>query len=154
MGKAVAHVLIFALEGHCFALPAEHVVRALRSVAVTPLTDAPELILGAIDLAGELLPVVDLRRRLGFAPRPLRLSDRLLVVRAGERQAVFPVDEIREVFPLAPGQLLAPACLGEGGAGVAGVIRYGESLVLVEDLARLLQAVPCGREWQAGQVQA
>ena len=47
------------------ALALEDVVEVVRMVAVTPIPDSPPWLLGAVDVRGDVVPVIDLRTRLG-----------------------------------------------------------------------------------------
>ena len=57
------------------------VERVLRAVELTIIPDAPLPFSGAIDVAGQIIPVLDLRRRFALPPRELRLGDHLVMVR-------------------------------------------------------------------------
>lgn len=51
------------------ALSLGNVIEVVRMVEVAPVPDAPAWLAGAVDVRGELLPVVDLRTRLGHPRR-------------------------------------------------------------------------------------
>ncbi len=130
-------VVILEVASRRFGLPAEDVVRVLRVVAITPLPRAPEIVVGVVDLAGEILPVVDLRRRLGLETRPVRLSDVLVAARTGRRTVALLVDAAPDVVttpPPATGD--GPALPGDG--LIAGAVTLPDGLVLVQDLGLLL----------------
>jgi chemotaxis signal transduction protein len=63
------------------ALPLEDVVEVVRMVAVAPVPDTPPWLLGAVDVRGELLPVIDVRQRLG-CPRRDPTPGMVLVIAA------------------------------------------------------------------------
>ena len=69
-------VLLFTLEGQRYALPLEDVRELVRAVRLTPLPRAPAVVEGLLNLRGELLPVLDLRRRFRLPARRLSASDR------------------------------------------------------------------------------
>lgn len=97
-GEKILQVVTFRLETRCYAVPLFVVNSIQRMVAVSPLPAAPEWMAGVIDIRGSVVPVVNLRSRLGHPPRPFAIEDRLLVVeRRGRRMALI-VDEVMEVL--------------------------------------------------------
>jgi purine-binding chemotaxis protein CheW len=127
---AVVEPLVgFKLDGRRWALALGAAERAVPMVAIAPLPDAPEGVQGAINVHGEIVPVLDLRGRLGLAPREPDPGDQLLLVRAS-RLVALPVDEVDGVLELATdaGELLPRA----------GVAVLPDGLVTVYDLESLL----------------
>ena len=98
-------MLLFTLEGQRYALPAEDVRELVRAVRLTPLPRAPDVVEGLLNLRGELLPVLDLRRRFRLPPRPLSPSDHFIVAQAGPRRVALRVDRAEGLLALEPGKL-------------------------------------------------
>lgn len=93
-------LIVLELDGRPFALPVGQVNEVLRMVAITPLVDAPAWIPGVVNVRGEVIPVVDLRTRLGLEPHPYGLDTPIFVVTVfGRRMAVVP-DAAVEVLEL------------------------------------------------------
>ncbi len=77
-------------------------IRRIREV-VTPLEihhvpRAPESIEGVVDLRGDVVPVVDVRRRLGIAPEPYTRKTKFLIAHVGSRLVALVVDGVSEVL--------------------------------------------------------
>lgn len=132
------------LDALRIALPLHLVDRVLRAVDVHPAPASGGCLLGAVDVAGELVPLYELRKLLGLPPRglPLRLDDRIVLVRAPLRcglvvDAVAGTVDARELALGGEFSLQA--------AGVRGLARGPEGVLLVQDLRRLLaleRAIP------------
>lgn len=58
--------VIFRLDGQCYGLPVDETYEMLVVPEVTALPQAPEYLRGMINLRGQVMPLVDLRRRLGL----------------------------------------------------------------------------------------
>jgi chemotaxis signal transduction protein len=58
-----------------FGLPATHVREMADMPKVTRVPDTPEYVLGLITLRGQVIPAVDLRRRMGYPTMDQDLSD-------------------------------------------------------------------------------
>lgn len=131
-------LVVFALDDQRYALPLARVKRSIRVVAITPLPEAPEIVLGVIDLGGEVIPAIDIRKRFNHPPRDIRLSDQLIVATTGKRTVALLVDETKAVIEASP-ESYAPAGGILPGLGlVDGAIKLEDGLVLIHDLERLL----------------
>ncbi|ACH39044.1 scaffold protein CheW associated with MCPs of class 40H [Citrifermentans bemidjiense Bem] len=132
------HLLIFALEGQRYALPVSAVVRVVRAAALTPLPKAPEIVLGILDLQGEIIPVINLRKRFRLPERPIGCDDQFLVVRTSNFPVALAVDNTQEVVQLDPDAVVEPEDIVRGTDYLSGVTRNEGGLVLIHDLDTLL----------------
>jgi purine-binding chemotaxis protein CheW len=132
-------LLIFTLDEQSYALRLAAVERVVRAAAITPLPQAPQIVLGVLDLQGQVIPVIDLRRRFGLPTRDLRTSDQFVVARAGELTVALVVDGTRDVLDAGAEVMVAPdQVLSAGLDFLEGVTRTADGLVLIHDLASLL----------------
>ncbi len=92
-------LLCFELAGETHAIGVERVREIVRFRALTPMPRVPAEILGVISLRGEIVQILDLRRRLGAAPAVPNRSSRIIVLHgdAGEVTGLL-VDAVREVI--------------------------------------------------------
>ncbi len=126
--------LLFTIEQRRFAIELAAVRRVLRMVEITPLPDAPGRLAGVLNLHGEILPVVDLRRSCGLPPRAFLPSDQLLIATANDRPLALPIDAAEGVYQL-PEAELAPL---DRAALAQGMTAFGSEIVLLCDPGRLL----------------
>jgi purine-binding chemotaxis protein CheW len=131
-------LVVFSLDDQRYALPLTRVQRALRVVAITPLPNAPSIVLGIIDLGGIVIPVVDVRRRFNHPPRDVRLSDHLVIAEAGKRTVALLVDETKGVIEAAPGSFAPAEEIVPGLGLVDGAMKLADGLILIHDIERLL----------------
>jgi purine-binding chemotaxis protein CheW len=136
---------LFSIEGRRYALGIDVVERVVRAVAVTPLSDGPEVVLGVINLHGRVVPVLDLRRRLGHPGREIRSDDHLVIAHTKFRTIAFFADSAEGVSEDAEGSVTPGAEVVPGLEFVQGVMRLGEDLVLIHDLDRVLSLEEHGR---------
>lgn len=73
-------LVVLELAGQQFALPVRQVREVLPRAALTALPGAPAGVLGVLSLRGVLLPVLDLRQRLGLPAVPASIGQRFVVV--------------------------------------------------------------------------
>lgn len=90
----MAMTVDFLVDHHHLALPLPVVVQVTRVAAITPVPRAPAVVLGVLDFHGEIVPVMDIRARLGLETRSLRLSDQLIIARTPRRRLAIVADRV------------------------------------------------------------
>lgn len=131
-------LVVFLIEGQRYALQLPAVERVLPMVAVSPLPNAPAVALGAINVHGSVIPVVDIRRRFGFPPRDYGITAHLLVARTSRRTLAVPVDEVLGVKEVAAETVTAPDSVLPGIGHVSGIVALADGLLLIHDLDTFL----------------
>lgn len=135
-GVDQSRLLCFELAGTPYALPVERVREIVRVRPVTPMPRVPQEVLGVISLRGEIVQVVDLRRRLGLAEAPSSRASRFVIVHGGDgRVAGLLVDRVSEVMS-ASDEALRPA--SAEAVAVESLCVQGERFVSVLDLDRVM----------------
>ncbi len=131
---------LFTIEGRRYALGLEAVERVVQAVAVTPLSDGPEVVLGVINLQGRIVPVLDIRRRLGLPAREISLDDHLVIAHADSHAVAFFADSVEGVVDEPEGAVTDGNDIVPGLEFVQGVMRLDEGLVLIQNLERMWSA--------------
>ncbi len=118
-------LLAFELGSETYAVD---ILRLRGIVTRRPVTEVPRVpafLLGVVSLRGQIVPLVDLRLRLGLAATPATRGTRILVVdQAGESFGLL-VDGVRQVVRLRDDELEArpPALAGRESEFIAGIAR-------------------------------
>jgi purine-binding chemotaxis protein CheW len=131
-------ILLFTLESQRYALPLDDVRELVRAVRLTPLPQAPSIVEGLFNLRGELVPVLDMRRRFRWPARPVLSSDHFIITQAGPRTLALRVDRAEGLLSLDVGALDTTPRELPGVGYVAGVLKLPDGLVLVHDLRTFL----------------
>ncbi len=102
--------LTFILGGESYAIPVLKVREIIRLTSITAVPQMPDYIRGVINLRGKIIPVMDLRRRFGFADAASADQNCIVVVQvkmpAGQTTAMgLIVDAVEEVAQLAAGDI-------------------------------------------------
>lgn len=147
-GGAEAHFVVFRLGDETFGLPISSVDEVTRvPKTITRVPKMPDFLEGVINLRGEVVPVVDQRRRFDLPKFAGDGGQRLLVVRAERHRAGLIVDHVSEVLrTYAEAIEPAPDLTGEGTRLVYGVINDAVAgrMILLLDPAELLTPVEQG----------
>lgn len=140
----VAHVatrqfLTFHLGDEEYALEIERVQEIKGFSTVTPLPNSPPYMRGVLNLRGVIVPVMDLRRRLGLAPVAYTRRSAIIVVALDARLVGVVVDDVADVVDLAPGDVQPPPPGAvETGGFVRGLARLGDRLMIQIDVERVV----------------
>jgi purine-binding chemotaxis protein CheW len=93
----VVELCAFRVGDEEYALDLRRIREIVQPLPVVPVPRAPECLEGVMDLRGEVLPVVDVRRRLGLPPREGG-RPKVLVVNVAGRLLGLVVDAVAEVL--------------------------------------------------------
>ncbi|HEY1133138.1 MAG TPA: chemotaxis protein CheW [Nocardioides sp.] len=128
----------FVIDGLVLGVPVEHVQEVLRYQQMTVVPRAPEAVRGLINLRGQIVTAVDLRRRLDLPPLPAGSLPMNVIVRSRGEVVSLLVDDIGDVIEvtgleLEPAPATMPARVREV---LTGVVSLPEHILLVVDADR------------------
>ena len=149
--------LTFLLGAEEYAVAIERVREVVRAPPITEVPRAPAHILGVVTVRGEVVAVLDPRRRLGLPEAPVAAGQgKIVIVDAGDGACGLHVDRVASVVRLRPGSI-EPCPQGIASPSsefLAGIGREGDRLFTVLDLGALLRRAPAreqrGRRADAG----
>jgi len=136
----------FHLENEKYGIKVMQVQEVLRMTEIAPVPGAPHYVLGIINLRGNVVTVIDTRRRFGLADVENDDETRIVIVEANNNVVGILVDSVAEVVDLKKSEIESTPHVGkdESSKYIQGVSsREGELLILV-DVNKLLSE----EEWQ------
>lgn len=130
----------FDLGGETYALPVSHVLEILRVTGITRVPHAPRVIRGVTNMRGKVLPVVDLRTRLGLESAETTAQSRILVVSSRGRLLGLLVDAVQQVerIDLQTVQAPPPDVMTHQSDYIIGVCQIGTRLAVLLDVGLVL----------------
>ncbi len=139
---AQLHLITFRLDGESFALPVETVREVIRVGDITRVPQSPPHIRGVINLRGRILPVVEIRTRLGLAPLVPRSTARIIVAEVRGRVLGLLVDSVAQVQKVPADRVVAaPDEVKSAHTDyLTGVVQLYDRLLILLDLVRALDA--------------
>ena len=137
--------LTFEINHELFAIPIL-VVQEIRGwEKVSQIPNTPTHILGVINLRGAVVPVLDLRRRLGMAALEVTTTTVVIVVRIRTHSGTVAtvgcvVDAVSDVASISPGDIRVapPVCGSIDDHFIRGVSSIDKQLVMILELGRLI----------------
>ncbi|MGB4330680.1 MAG: chemotaxis protein CheW, partial [Dethiobacteria bacterium] len=123
-----------------FACDINNVREVLKMVKVTPLPQSLKFVEGVINLRGEVIPVVDLRKRFNLPEVDYSERSRIIIVEVGSSQVGLIVDEVSEVLRLSSSQIQASPSGITGGDNelIVGVGKIEQRLLIILNLEYIL----------------
>lgn len=103
---------IFKLGEETFGIGITMVVEILNIQKIYSLPELPDFLSGVITVRGEVIPLLDLRRRFGI--KSTEKKELIIVVRYDSEKIALLVDEIKEIITLAPEEITAPPAIFRG----------------------------------------
>ncbi len=133
-------VVAFTMGEEEFACDIQVVSEVIKMLKVTPLPQSLEFIEGVINLRGEVIPVIDLRRRFGMEEVERTKESRIIVVEVEGRMVGLIVDSVSEVIRLPEKQIQeAPEQLAKGRSDlISGVGKVDDRLLIILNTAQIL----------------
>jgi purine-binding chemotaxis protein CheW len=130
----------FFLDGHVFGTPVPKIQEVIQSQEMTRVPLAPEVVSGMINLRGQIVAAIDLRRRLGLPDRPSGQMPMNVVVRTNDGAVGLLVDEVGDVIEVDESTLESPPETLQGFARevVKGVYKLSGRLLLALDIDRVV----------------
>lgn len=107
----------FELGNQAYAFPMPHVWEVTMPEKISAMPDTPHFVRGVMTLRDEMLPVVDLRTRLGLPPAEEGQEKCLVVIQGREEKAAVLIDRALGVHALPPDAVAEPPALLKNAAG-------------------------------------
>jgi len=137
-------LLTFALEKESYGVDIQRVQEIRGWSPVTPIPEAPHHVLGVQNLRGAIVPIIDLRARIGMPSVQPSATTVIIVLSVetdtGARLFGIVVDGVSDVTNLTQASLRPVPCMGAGGPAeyLRGLLSLGDAMILVLDIDKLL----------------
>ncbi len=133
-------VVSFLVNEMNYAIDIDRIHEIIYFKKATPLPQAPPFIEGVLDLRGTVVPIIDLKKKMGMTSDITTPSSHILIVKLLNNISGVIVDEVKEVLHLDENKIQAPQKIhkGPGSRYLTGVCKVGERLVFLLNLDALL----------------
>ena len=135
VGEGEIQVVAFKLrkEEYSFNILNVQEIKGLTDITRVPY--ASDFIKGVINLRGSVLPVIDLKKRLGLMDTPYTDDTRIVIVKVDDISVGMLVDEVTEVLVFNQSEIeVAKSVDNEIGRLISGIGKLGDRLVIMLDL--------------------
>lgn len=132
--------LAFSLGSEDYALDISMIREILKPREITEIPRVPEFLLGIISLRGNIIPIFDLKRRLGLGGATIDEDSRIIVCQEGDRLAGLLIDRITQVTSILEEGIEPPPAIfsGRDRALLDGVGRVQGNVMILLNIANVL----------------
>ncbi len=131
----VLQYVTFRLDDETYGIGVMQIQEVLRYTEIAPVPGAPDYVLGIINLRGNVVTVIDTRRRFGLADAEITDASRIVVMESDSQVMGILVDSVAEVVYLKASEIETAPNVGneESAKFIQGVCnKNGELIILVE----------------------
>ncbi|MHC5080649.1 MAG: chemotaxis protein CheW [Planctomycetota bacterium] len=138
-GSALLQLVTFRLGDEEYALDILTVREINRMMEITRVPRAPDFIEGVVNLRGNVIPIIDLRKRFGLPAREADKATRIIVSEVDRRVVGFIVDTVTEVLRIHAETVEPPGDIaGIDAEYIKGVGKIEDRLLILLDVDRIL----------------
>ena len=136
--------IVVKLGNEQYGVDISYVDNIVRMSRITRVPKSQPYYVGVINLRGEVVPIMSLRKRFGLEPDEYSNATRIIIIRLEDQSIIgFLVDEVREVVNIDPRQLEKPTFkLDEDNASfLAGIGKKEDGLISLLDIRAIVEEV-------------
>ncbi len=135
--------VIFKLENEKYGVDISNVSSIAEKTEITPIPDSPASIAGIINLRGDIIPVVDLKKRFNIAvvdDDKSSKDERILIYNTSDRDIGFIVDDASQVIYFSEDNIESSDAIiaGESKKFIWGIGKDGEDIYILLDFDKIL----------------
>ena len=142
---ASVQMISFSIGSERFGVDILVVQEIIMMSTITEIPNAPDFVEGVINLRGNIIPVLDLRKRLRLRhqPRPegYKTTTRILVVEIDDNVTGFIVDAVAKVITVPASKIQPPPDIIVAGVQsqyISGVSHLDDHILIVLDFRKIL----------------
>lgn len=130
----------FRLENEKYGINVMQVQEVLRVTEIAPVPGAPDYVMGIINLRGNVVTVIETRKRFGLMPKEMDDSTRIVIIESEDQVVGILVDSVAEVVDLRASEIESAPNVGteESAKFISGVASLEGELLIIVDLNKLL----------------
>lgn len=134
------HLVTFTLLGEEFGLPITDVREIIRMIDITPVPQAPEFVEGVINLRGQIIPVVDMRKRFGIEAAERNKDNCIIVIDLRGMLVGLIVDDMPNIGRVPSDSVAPPPALVAGAIGseyIKGITHHDDRMIILIDMRKV-----------------
>lgn len=132
--------VVFVLNNSYYGVPILQVQEIVKMTEITKLPNTPKFVEGIVNLRGQIIPIIDLRRRFNLPAAEVDENWKILILKIEEVQFGVMVDQISEVEKVPTSLIEVPPKVVSGVRGefINGIAKTNERLLILLDIEKIL----------------
>ena len=135
-------IITFRLNEELIGIDINDVTKITTNVEITPVPKTPHYILGVMNLRGNIIPVVSLKKMFNLSNQEENIeSATVIVVETDVGQIGISVDEIEGAIKISPDDIQLPPmnAIGIDPEYIKGVVMLKEELLILLDIKKIFK---------------
>lgn len=138
-GTNELEIVEFTVGQNKFGINVIKVKEIIQPINVTKIPHSHPNVEGIIEIRGEILPVVDVAKALGFEPSNDPLSEKFIVTEFNQTKVVFHVHAVSQIHRISWDKIEKPSGMYQGLEGqITGVVKINDEMVLLLDFEKIV----------------
>lgn len=138
-GTNELEIVEFGVNNYKFGINVMKVREIINPMETTPIPHAHKNVEGIIELRGEILPVVDIAKALGYAPSSTPEDDKYIVAEFNKLKIVFHVHHVTQIHRISWSQIEKPQDMYQGlETQITGIVKIANEMVLLLDFEKIV----------------
>ncbi|MBA2877783.1 chemotaxis protein [Anoxybacillus ayderensis] len=138
-GTNELEIVEFLIGENRFAINVIKVKEIIHPIVPTKVPHAHPYIEGIIELRGEVLPLIDLAKALGFGPSNNPAQDKYIVAEFNQQKVVFHVHNVTQIHRISWKQIEKPSQMYQGlESQIIGVVKLNGNMILLLDFEKIV----------------
>ena len=131
-------MLTFTLDNVLYGVNVHQVREVKNFEGVTPVPYAPEYVKGITNLRGEVIPVIDLRKRFGLSDKKDDTTNIMIIVQDKNPVGIM-VDTVMEVLTLAKKDIdsNSESLIIDKSEAILGIAKHDKDLIILLDFVKV-----------------
>lgn len=125
----------FKLDDQRFGLRINQVERIIRAIEITPLPQAPQYVLGIINIHGDVIPILDIRKRFQFHEKIVSLNDQFIIIKTVNKRFSIIANEVDG--SIIHVEMVPTNAIWSNVEYIEGVVKHPDGLILINDVEKL-----------------
>jgi len=132
----------FELEAESYGINVADVREVLRFSEIAPVPGAPGYVIGIINLRGNVVTVIDTRKRFGLGMKEVDDLTRIVIIEIDDQEMGILVDSVAEVVDLRMSDIEPAPNVGNDDTSkyIMGVTSRDGELLIIVDLKKILSS--------------
>ena len=127
-------VVVFSINHNRYALHLDKTEKVIPSLEVMHLPNSPDIILGVVNIEGNIIPVVNTRKKFSLPEKEIELGDKLIIAKTTKRLVALPADDVEGVGFYHEEQIINPKKILPNIPAVDGVIGLEDGIIIIHDI--------------------
>ena len=135
-------LVVFELADEYYGVDIANVDGIVKMQAITRVPHSPSFVEGVTNLRGEILPVIDLRKRFDLEAHQTNTESRIINIAIEDMKIGMIVDSVSEVLTIQDTMIEETPRIvtSVDSSFIIGIAKLGDRLIILLDLSRILQS--------------